>query len=161
MRSILGMLKAPVVAAGALLAMTGGVLAAGQGFHRSGGHGHAGSGPGFEEHARHMAEALGLSEEQRAAGRALHQEIAAAAEPLMEEKRRYHEEILGLLAADRPDATAIGERVIAAHAAKQRLRQLHESGMERFKALLTDEQKERLSELRQRHPHPDRDLLPE
>ena len=151
MRALFSMSKARGLAVGALLASAGAALAAGHGVHHRIG-GHAGFGPEFEEHARHMVEALGLNEEQHAAGRALHQEIAAAAEPLMEEQRRYHEEILGLLEAERPDATAIGERVIAAHAAKQRLRQLHESGMERFKALLTDEQKERLAEIEAKHP---------
>lgn len=108
----------------------------------------------FMHHDGHFAEELGLSAEQKAAAKQLHEELWAKAEPVMEQHHQQMEEIHTLLDAGNANATEIGQKVIAAHATRKQLEAIHEDGMERFSALLTEEQRAKLEELKDKHPFP-------
>ena len=144
----------------ALVLVTGAALA-GEHFkqvmiHDGGGHGEGG--PRIMMHHGGMAYAqeLGLSEEQKEAAKQIHEEVWAKAKPLMEQHHQQFEEIHALLDAGNANPTEIGQKAIAAHASMKQVHALHEEGMERFKALLTEEQKAKLEELEKDHeggPH--------
>lgn len=147
MKKIFALCFGAVLLVGAALALH----AQGPGsLHRMGGHGgHMGAMDadhmkGMEEF---LAKALDLTDAQKAAARKIHEEIAAKAMPLMEQHRQQMEEVHALLEGANPDATEIGQKVIAAHASMKQIEALHEEGMERFKALLTEEQKAKLETL--------------
>ena len=139
----------------ALVLVTGAALA-GEHFKQVMVHG----GPG--EHMMHggpaFAEELGLNDEQKEAAKQIHEEIWAKAKPIMEQHHQQFEEIHALLDAGNANATEIGQKMIAAHASKKQVEPLHEEGMERFKALLTEEQKEKLEALEKEHPTPHRGM---
>ncbi len=111
-------------------------------------------GPG--EHMRHggpaFAEELGLNDEQKEAAKQIHEEIWAKVKPIAEQHHQQFEEIFALLDAGNANPTEIGQKAIAAHASMKQVQALHEEGMERFKALLTEEQKEKLEALEKERP---------
>jgi Spy/CpxP family protein refolding chaperone len=137
----------------ALMLMAGAALAGGDHFkrvmvHEGGEGGHMMHGDfGFVQE-------LGLSDEQKESAKQIHEEIWAKAEPLMEQHRQQMEEVHSLLDAGNANATEIGQKMIAAHAAMKQIEALHEEGMGRFKALLTEEQKEKLDKLMEDHDFP-------
>src|SRR5688572_25326596 len=139
----------------ALVLVTGAALA-GEHFKQVMVHG----GPG--EHMMHggpaFAEELGLNDEQKEAAKQIHEEIWAKVKPIMEQHRQQFEEIHALLDAGNANATEIGQKTIAAHASMKQIHTLHEEGMERFKALLTEEQKEKLETLEKERPTPRRGM---
>ena len=144
----------------ALMLVTGAALA-GEHFKQvmvRGGHGEGG--PRMMMHGDHhrISEELGLSEDQKEAAKQIHEETWAKAEPLMEQHRQQFEEIHTLLDAGNANPTEIGHKAIAAHASMKQVRALHEEGMERFKALLTEEQKEKLETLEKESPGPHRGM---
>lgn len=144
----------------ALVLVTGAALA-GEHFKQvmihGGGHGEGG--PRMIHHGG-MAylQELGLNDEQKEAAKQIHEEIWAKAEPLMEQHRQQFEEIHALLDAGNANPTEIGQKAIAAHASMKQVHALHQEGMERFKALLTEEQKEKLETLEKEHPFPHRGM---
>jgi Spy/CpxP family protein refolding chaperone len=75
----------------------------------------------------------------------------AKAQPLMEKSRQQRDEIKALLDGDNPDATEIGQAMIASHATKEQLKALHEEAMAKFSALLNAEQLEKLKNLKEMH----------
>lgn len=115
---------------------------------------HGGGGPHMMHGGPAFAQELGLSDEQKEAAKQIHQEIWAKVEPIAEQHHKQFEEIHSLLDAGNANATEIGQKVIAAHATMKQVEALHEEGMERFKALLTEEQKAKLEELEKEHPFP-------
>lgn len=100
----------------------------------------------------HFAEELGLSAEQKESAKQLHEELMGKAKPIMEQHHQQMEEIHGLLDAGNANATEIGQKMIAAHAARKQLEAIHEEGFERFASQLTEEQKAKLEELKKDHP---------
>jgi Spy/CpxP family protein refolding chaperone len=103
---------------------------------------------GFEAH---LAAALDLTDDQTAEAKKIHQEIFAKAKPIMEQHQQQMEEVFALLDGDSPDATEVGNKMIAAHASKKQIQALHEDGMARFSTLLTAEQKAKLDEIKKSH----------
>lgn len=118
--------------------------------HRMGGPGHGGHGD-MSQHHEMIVKALGLTEEQRAEAKKIHEEVAAKAESLMEQRHQQWKEIHEMLEGGNPDATAIGQRMIAAHASGEQLKALHEDAMAKFSALLNAEQLEKLKKLHEEH----------
>lgn len=114
-----------------------------------------GEGPGQRVHFRFMMpalEELDLTEEQKAASKQIHEETFAQVKPLMEQHMKQMDEVHSLLDADNADATAVGQRMIAAHATMKQIEALHDSARERFSALLTAEQRAKLEEFEKKHP---------
>jgi len=106
-----------------------------------------------------LIEELGLTADQKAEMHQLHEELMAQAKPLLEQHRAQMEEIESLLDADNPDAREIGTRMIAAHATEQKIRAFHDAGKDRFTAILTEEQRAKLKEFEESHPHPDKVMM--
>jgi Spy/CpxP family protein refolding chaperone len=104
-------------------------------------------------HGGLMFDKLDLSEEQREALKTLHEELRAETEPVMKQHMQQMEEIHTLLDAGNANATEIGQKMIAAHETEKQLRTLHEAHKERFSALLTEEQREKLKGMEAEHPH--------
>jgi Spy/CpxP family protein refolding chaperone len=129
-----------------LLAAALAIHADGPGFrHRMGPHGD------MSRHAEFLAEALDLTAEQKAAAEKIHNEVAAKAEPLMEQRHQQWREIHEMLDSGSTDATALGQRLIAAHAVGEQLKALHEDAMARISALLNAEQLEKFKKIQERH----------
>lgn len=131
-----------------LLLAQGGPPAEPPGGH--GGHGFRqgpGDGPGILGHLGRLARALDLSEEQITATKTLVQAHREAVEPLREQQRAGREAVRELLDQTPQDATAIGQAVIAAHAVGEQIHAAFEQLMTDFRALLTQEQEERLDEI--------------
>jgi Spy/CpxP family protein refolding chaperone len=136
-----------------LVAAAAFVHADGPGGHRRMGFMHGEHGPhgDMSEHAEHIAKALDLTDEQKAAARTIHQEVAEKARPLAEQVHQQWREIHEMLEGGTADATAVGQRVIAAHAAREQLKALHEEAMEKMSALLNAEQLEKFKKLHEMH----------
>lgn len=134
-----------LLAALAVLASTALLAQHGPMFHKRVLHG-----PGGEGMADHLAERLDLNEEQKASLKTfleqLHNEIA----PLGEQTRSLHEEIQKELASGSPNATAIGERVIAAHAIHEKMKTVHDGFKEKLGSILDEEQKKELEEMHEK-----------
>ncbi|HEX2253423.1 MAG TPA: Spy/CpxP family protein refolding chaperone [Thermoanaerobaculia bacterium] len=122
----------------------------GDGPGRAHGFGRHGGGPGERGHAfgaRHlarMAEFLELSESQVAQAKAIHEEARAEAQPLREASRTLHQELRALLEQESPEATAVGQAMIALDAHRDAMRQIHADAKAAFEALLTPEQLDKL-----------------
>jgi Spy/CpxP family protein refolding chaperone len=115
-------------------------------------------GPGGMKHMAHMEEFLGkalsLTDAQKAAAKKIHEETFAKAEPLMKQRHEQMKEIHALLDGDNPDATEIGQKMIASHATGEQLKALHEEAMARFSTLLNAEQLEKLKTFKEMHHGP-------
>ena len=121
-------------------------------------HGHMGHmGPmgksgaaGMEEH---LASVLNLTDAQKASAKQLHADLMVKAQPLMTKMRQQRDELKTLLNGTNPDATEVGQKVIAAHDTRNQLKALHEDFANRFSALLNADQKAKFQEMRQRFEH--------
>jgi Spy/CpxP family protein refolding chaperone len=100
--------------------------------------------------ADHLATVLNLTDAQKASAKQLHQELWTKAQPLMAKMKQQHEELKTLLSGANPDATEIGQKVIAAHDTRTQLKAMHEDFANRFSALLNADQKAKFQEMRQR-----------
>jgi Spy/CpxP family protein refolding chaperone len=111
------------------------------------------SGPGemSQHHEEFLAEALGLSADQKAAAAKLHGELAVKAQPLMEQHHQQMEEIEALLDGGNPDPAEIGKKMIAAHATGQQLKAMHEDFMTRFSTVLNADQIAKLKKFKDMH----------
>ncbi len=136
----------------AVLMLGATVLLAQPGFHHRGG-------PGKGGHADFLARALDLTDEQKAAAKEIHEEAEAKAETTREQHREQMEEIRAFLDGTNPDATQIGQKMIAAHATRQQLKALHQEAMTKLSALLNAEQLEKFKgfqeKLQERHHGPE------
>ena len=99
--------------------------------------------------SEHLARMLDLTAEQRSAAKELSDDFAAQAEPLWTSARDQRRQAHELLEGANPDATAIGQRMIAAHQIHQQLKALHDSFDAKFSALLDAEQREDFEKMRE------------
>jgi Spy/CpxP family protein refolding chaperone len=155
MKKILTLGFAAALVVGAAFALH----AQGSGFHHMGGHmehmgghmEHMGGPEGMAQMMEHVSKALSLTDTQKAAAKKLHEETFAKAGPLMEQHHQQMEEIHVLLDGDNPDATEIGQKMIAAHATGEQLKALHEAAMAKFSALLNADQLEKFKKFQEMH----------
>jgi Spy/CpxP family protein refolding chaperone len=108
---------------------------------RPGGPGGPGFGPG-------LAEALGLSDDQKAQLDALRTKQRETMRPLMESARQAHDAFQAALDADNADAATVGQAALAMKAAEKKLRAAHEAAFAEMKAILTPEQAAKLDQVR-------------
>lgn len=111
------------------------------------GHGERGSAAMMQRHLEYMADELELTTEQREAARKLHADSSERAEALHEQMRAAHDEVETLLDSPNPDPTALGQKMIAARAARNEMKALHEELFGQFRALLDAEQQKKLDEM--------------
>jgi Spy/CpxP family protein refolding chaperone len=143
MKRILTLCLAAILLAGVAAFAAG---AHGEGWKHMGGPGEMGA-----HHAAMIAQALDLTDDQKAAAKKLHEELAAKAQPLMTQHHQQMAEIKTLLDSGNADAAEIGQKVIAAHATGQQLKALHEDFKTRFSALLNADQLDKLKKLEAMH----------
>jgi len=98
---------------------------------------------------RFVATFLDLTEEQQQQGRALRQRLREDSAALREEVRGLRRQLRAELEEETPDATRVGELMIATHGQRKQLRALREQALADFEALLTAEQLEKFQDLRQ------------
>jgi Spy/CpxP family protein refolding chaperone len=99
---------------------------------------------------------LDLTGEQQAAAQTLREQEFEAIRPLMERARPAQELLRALLESEtQPEAAAVGEQVLAINAIVKEMKGVRETYHEKFKALLTDDQRAKLDglESRMRPPH--------
>ena len=111
-----------------------------------------GGGPGGPPPIERMMERLGLSEDQRAAVHAVIEKDQDAIRPLGDAARQAHEAFQKALDAESPDVTRVGQLALAMNAAQKKFDAARKAEMEKIKAILTPEQRERLEQAMQRGP---------
>jgi len=105
----------------------------------------------MQRHLDFLAKALNLTADQKATAQKLHAELAAKAKPLMDQQHQQWEQLHTLLDSDNPDATEVGQQMIAAHATGRQLKALHEDFMTRFSAVLTPDQLTKFNQFKEMH----------
>jgi Spy/CpxP family protein refolding chaperone len=105
--------------------------------------------PGF---GRHLAEALGLTDEQKTQLEALRTRQRETLKPLMDSARQAHDAFRQKVDADSADAAAVGQAALAAHAAEKKLQAAHEAAFEEMKSILTPEQRDQLAKMHEHGP---------
>ncbi|HXO19173.1 MAG TPA: periplasmic heavy metal sensor [Thermoanaerobaculia bacterium] len=102
----------------------------------------------------HLATALGLTAAQKATATQLHATLETKSTPLFQQSRQQWAEINSLLEAIHPDATEIGQKMIAEHATQAQLKALHDDFHASLRAILNADQKAKLDQMdqvRQQH----------
>lgn len=99
----------------------------------------------------HVAKALDLTAEQKAAVEKIHAGMEAKMTSLRQDHHTQMKAVHELLDSASPDPTEVGEKMIAAHAVHKQIQALHEDAMTRVNALLTEEQKAKHEEMRAKH----------
>ncbi len=110
--------------------------------------GPGGHGPNMLEH---VASALNLTAAQKATAMQLHGDLQAKAAPLMQQSKQQWSEIHTLLEGSSPDPTDLGQKLIAAHATQVQLKALHDDFVTKLGAILTPDQKAKLTQMEQLH----------
>ncbi len=142
-----------VVVLGVTLAAGIPTMAGPEGERRPGGP--QGSGPGGRDGGRHLhwlAEELGLTDEQEANWKALHEQNRTEMEPLRQEGRELREKLRASVEAPNPDPQAVGVATLALEQHRKAVEAAQKAFRERLSAVLTPEQKTKLEALKaQRH----------
>jgi periplasmic protein CpxP/Spy len=112
----------------------------------AGGAGGAAAGPAH--HFDHLAKALALTDDQKAAAKPLQDELQATVQPLCADLHQKHQAIESALNSG-ADAATVGELMIAAHASQQKLKEAHDKFSQSFAALLTPDQLKKFQSLQQ------------
>ena len=97
-----------------------------------------------------VAERLGLSDEQKAQWKAIHEKAREAGEPLMKAAGASREAFDKALDAENADAATVGQAAIAMKNARNQVEAHHKATMEAVKAILTPEQAEKFEQM-QKH----------
>jgi len=99
-------------------------------------------------HFDHLAKALALTDDQKAAAKPLQDELQATVQPLFADLHQKHQAIKNALDSG-ADAATVGKLMIDAHATQQQVKAAHEKFKQSFAALLTPEQQQKLQTLEQ------------
>jgi Spy/CpxP family protein refolding chaperone len=91
-----------------------------------------------------LAESLGLSDQQKADWRALHEKQREEMKPVMEEGRALRKRLREAVEAASPDATAVGEATLALEAHRKKVRAEREAFRQKLEGVLDPAQKEKL-----------------
>ncbi len=99
-----------------------------------------------------VAKRLGLSDEQTAQWKAIHEREKETAKPLMESAREASQTFHKALESDGADAATVGQAAIAMRDARQKVEAHHKAVFEEVKAILNPEQLAQLEEMEKRGP---------
>jgi Spy/CpxP family protein refolding chaperone len=91
-----------------------------------------------------LAEYLGLTEQQKTAWRALHEERREAMTPAAEEGRALRKKLREAVEAPSPDPTAVGVATLALEAHHKKMQAEREAFRQKLEAVLDPAQKEKL-----------------
>src|SRR5262245_29060588 len=100
---------------------------------------------------------LDMTPEQKTAWDVLRKERREAMRPLWEEQRSLDDQLRDALEAPNPDPAAVGQRAIALHAARKKMKAQADRFHQRLVDLLDAQQKEKLAmfeQMRERGPAP-------
>jgi Spy/CpxP family protein refolding chaperone len=114
-----------------------------------GGPGFAQRGPGGPPIDR-IAEHLGLSDEQKAEWKTIHENARTAGEPLMKAAGEAKEAFDKALESENPNPAAVGQAAIAMRNAHRAVEAHHKAAMDAAKAILTPEQLAKMEEMEKR-----------
>jgi len=98
-----------------------------------------------------LAERLGLTEEQRAAWKSLHEEHEAEMEPLRQEGQELHERLQAEMKIENPDSAAVGTTFLELRKHREKLEASRKAFETRIKGILDEEQKTRFEAFRATH----------
>jgi Spy/CpxP family protein refolding chaperone len=98
-----------------------------------------------------LAQALGLTEEQKASFQAMREQHESEMQPLRDQARALHEKLRAALETESPDAQAVGEATIALHQHRKAVETAQKAFHDKLAAQLTPEQKAKFDALAQRH----------
>jgi Spy/CpxP family protein refolding chaperone len=132
-------------------ALAAGVLGAGAILVTAGPQGPAHQGRGEGGRYQRMAEYLGLTEEQQASWKSLHEQHKTEMEPLREEGRELHERLRAAIEAENPDPTAVGTATLALKQHREKARAARQAFKEKLTSTLTPEQKTRFDAFKASH----------
>jgi Spy/CpxP family protein refolding chaperone len=107
-----------------------------------------GAGSRGQGRGQRMADYLGLSQDQRATWKSLHEQHKTDMEPLRQEGRTLHERLRSALGAASPDPTTVGLATIAMKQHREKVKAANEAFHARLTATLSDEQKTKLEAFR-------------
>jgi Spy/CpxP family protein refolding chaperone len=110
----------------------------------------AGSAAAANAHFEHLAKALNLTDDQKAAVQPLRDELQATVQPLFTDLHTKHQALRTALQSN-ADATTVGEAAIAAHAVQTQIKAAHDKFNQAFAALLTPDQQTKLKALQAQH----------
>ncbi len=113
----------------------------------------AGRGPGRgpEGHFQRMADQLGLSEEQQATWKSLHEQHRADIQPLMQEGRELHQRLKATTQAENPDPAAVGAATLALKQHRERMKAANEAFQGQLASTLTPDQKAKFDAFKASH----------
>ena len=114
-------------------------------------HGGPGMMGGEDRHLEWLADELELTAAQQDAAKALHKGVRDEVEAIFDQQRDIHEAIGDTLDAPNPDPTALGQKMIEAHALHAKMEAIHDKLRSEFKALLTPEQQKKFDEIQSEH----------
>jgi Spy/CpxP family protein refolding chaperone len=98
-----------------------------------------------------MAEYLGLTAEQQATWKSLHEQQKTEMEPLMQEGRELHQRLRTATDAENPDAAAVGAATLALKQHREKVKAAHEAFEQRLKGVLNDDEKAKLDAFKASH----------
>jgi Spy/CpxP family protein refolding chaperone len=103
-----------------------------------------------------IAEHLGLTDDQKAQWKAIHEKARESAEPLMKAAGAAKEAFDQALEGENPDAATVGQAAIAMRNAHRAVEAHHKATFEAVKAILTPEQLAQVEEMEKhmRRPGP-------
>jgi Spy/CpxP family protein refolding chaperone len=133
---------------GAILVVGASAFAAGAGHHWQG----ANAAQMMQHHDAMLTKTLGLSADQQAALKKIHEGQAAQLQTLMAQKHQQMQDLHALLGSDSPDAAEVGQKMIDSHATGKQLKALHDDFTTKLGALLTPDQLTKLQQLQASHP---------
>lgn len=104
-----------------------------------------------EARLQRMAEYVGLTEEQQATWKSLHEQEKTEMQPLMEQGRELHQRLRTAMDAENPDPTAVGAATLALRQHREKVKAAHEAFQQRLRGVLNDDQKAKLDAFKASH----------
>ena len=116
--------------------------------------------PGPPPRHDRITNALGLSDEQKAAWDAAHKSFWTTTQPLREQAKQLRTEIETMMAQGNPDPTAVGQKAIQLHGIHQQIKAAHDAMDAQVASVLTPDQKTKLDAIKAAHPMGHRGFRP-
>lgn len=133
---------------GAILVVGASAFAAGAGHHWQG----ANAAQMMQHHDAMLTKTLGLSADQQAGLKKIHEGQAAQLQTLMAQKHQQMKDLHALLGGDNPDAAEVGQKMLDSHATGKQLKALHDDFNTKLSALLSADQLAKFQQMQAARP---------
>jgi Spy/CpxP family protein refolding chaperone len=110
-----------------------------------------GPGRGADGHFQRMAEYLGLSEEQQATWKSLHEQHRAEIQPLLQEGHELHQRLKAATQAENPDPAAVVAATLALKQHREKMKAANEAFQGQLAGTLTPDQKSKFEAFKASH----------